>query len=126
MTAFDIDRIEALLRRRAAERGTFSYSELLLVLGHGFSRPRMRALCVVLDAIDARAEAAAEPELAALVVREGDGFPGQGWWVARADYAGAWEGAPARKYLLTVQRRAFDYWQARSTGAEISAAAPAP
>ena len=109
---FDIDRIEALLQAAASERDTFSYSGLLQLLGHGFTRPKMRALCVVLDAIDNRAAVAGQPELAALVVRETDRLPGQGWWVGRSDYAGPWEGAPARKYLLVVQRRAFDHWQA--------------
>jgi hypothetical protein len=114
---FDIDQIEAMLQAAAAQRDTFSYSGLLQLLGHGFTRPRMRALCAVLDAIDDRAAAAGQPELAALVVRESDGLPGQGWWIGRNDYAGAWEGAPARKYLLVVQRRAFDYWQAATAGA---------
>ena len=108
---FDVDHIESLLQAAAAQRDTFSYSELLQRLGMGFSRPKMRALCAVLDAIDDRAQAAGQPELAALVVRESDRLPGQGWWVGRRDYAGAFEGAPARKYLLVVQRRAFDYWQ---------------
>ena len=114
--AFDVDQVEGLLQAAAAQRQTFSYSELLQLLGHNFSRPRMRALCVVLDTVDARAQAANQPELAALVVREGDGLPGQGWWVGRLDYAGAFEGAPALKYLLSVQRQAFDYWQAASAG----------
>ena len=117
--AYDADQVEALLQGRAAQRATFSYSELLLLLGHNFSRPRMRALCVVLDAIDARAEAAGQPELAALVVREGDDLPGQGWWMGRGDYAGAFEGASARKYLLTVQRQAFDYWQGRALNTPV-------
>nr|WP_310523761.1 ribose-phosphate pyrophosphokinase [Polymorphobacter sp.] len=109
--SFDVDHIESLLQAAAAQRDTFSYSELLQLLGMGFSRPKMRALCAVLDTIDDRAAAAGQPELAALVVRESDCLPGQGWWVGRLDYAGAFEGAPARKYLLVVQRRAFDYWQ---------------
>ena len=116
MTAFDVEQVEALLQGAAAQRATFSYSELLLQLGHRFTRPKMRALCAVLDAIDVRAEAAGQPELAALVVREGDDLPGQGWWVGRRDYAGAFEGAGARKYLLGVQRRAFDYWQGQGQG----------
>ena len=111
MPAFDPDQIESLLQSAAANRDTVSYAGLLQTLGHSFTRPKMRALCVVLDAIDTRAAAAGQPELAALVVRESDKLPGQGWWVGRTDYAGAWEGAPARKYLLVVQRRAFDYWE---------------
>jgi hypothetical protein len=107
---FDIDQIEALLRTAAAESRRVSYSELLLAIGQRFTRPRMRALCAVLDEIDNRAAAAGQPELAALVVRESDRLPGQGWWVARSDYAGAWEGPEARKYLDKVQRVAIAYW----------------
>jgi hypothetical protein len=111
---FDIDRIEALLRTAAAEGRRVSYSELLLAIGQRFTRPRMRALCAVLDEIDNRAEAAGQPELAALVVRESDRLPGQGWWVARSDYAGAWEGPEARKYLDKVQRVAIAYWAGKA------------
>jgi hypothetical protein len=110
---FDVGEIEALLRAAAAEGRRMSYAELLNAIGHRFTRPRMRALCKVLDAIDERAGAAGEPELAALVVRESDRLPGQGWWVARHDYAGAWEGPEARKYLDKVQRVAIAYWSAR-------------
>lgn len=110
---FDIGEVEALLRAAAARRRPMSYAELLGDLGMRFSRPRMRALCRVLDAIDRRARAADEPELAALVVRESDRLPGQGWWIARRDYAGPWEGAPAGAYLREIQRRAYDHWQAR-------------
>ncbi len=74
----------------------------------------MRALCKVLDEIDNRAAAAGQPELAPLVVRESDRLPGQGWWVGRSDYAGAWEGPEARKYLDQVQRVAIAYWAARA------------
>jgi hypothetical protein len=121
--AYDVAHVETLLQAAAAQRETFSYSALLLLLGHNFSRPRMRTLCAVLDVIDQRAEAAGQPELAALVVREADALPGQGWWIGRRDYAGAFEGSPARKYLLVVQRQAFDYWQrtaARDGGAALA------
>ena len=110
---FDIDHIEHLLQAAASEGRRVSYAELLADVGHSFSRPKMRALCKVLDAIDERAAAAGQPELAALVVRESDRLPGQGWWVARPDYAGAWEGMEARKYLDKVQRRAIAYWRDR-------------
>lgn len=40
---FDVDRIEALVRASAAKRAAMSYSELLLVLGYRFTRPKMRA-----------------------------------------------------------------------------------
>ena len=110
----DINEIERQLQAVAAQGQRVSYSELLLAIGQRFTRPRMRALCVVLDAIDDRAAAAGQPELAALVVRESDRLPGQGWWVARRDYAGAWEGPEARKYLDAVQRVAITYWAARA------------
>jgi hypothetical protein len=110
---FDVDRIEALVRASAAKRTAMSYSELLLMLGYRFTRPKMRALCKVLDVVDVRAAARGEPELAALVVREGDGLPGQGWWVGRTDYQGEWTGAAARCFLDAVQAKAFDYWEGR-------------
>lgn len=111
---FDVDQIEHLLQAAAADGRRVSYSELLLAIGQRFTRPRMRALCTVLDEIDNRAAAAGQPELASLVVRESDRLPGQGWWVARSDYAGAWEGPEARKYLDKVQRVAISYWSARA------------
>jgi hypothetical protein len=107
---FDVDRVETLLGQAAAERRAMSYSELLMILGYRFTRPKMRALCKVLDAIDRRGAERGEPELAALVVREGDGLPGQGWWIGRRDYAGPWEGAEARAFLSAIQQRAFDHW----------------
>ena len=112
--AFDAGRIEGLLQSAAARGHAFSYSELLLVLGMRFTRPRMRALCKVLDVIDQRAEAAGQPELAVLVVREGDRLPGRGWWTGRRDYAGALEGPQARAYLDDVQGAAFAYWRRRA------------
>jgi hypothetical protein len=110
---FDVDRIEALVRASAAKRTAMSYSELLLMLGYRFTRPKMRALCKVLDAVDRRAAISGEPELAALVVREGDGLPGQGWWVGRTDYQGEWTGVAARCFLDGIQAKAFDYWEGR-------------
>ena len=107
---FDVDHVEALLQAAAAQRQDFSYSELLLLLGHRFTRPKMRALCAVLDEIDRRADAGGQPELAALVVREGDRLPGQGWWVGRRDYVGPWEGPEAMAYLRRIQSGAYDWW----------------
>jgi hypothetical protein len=111
---FDIDQIEHLLQAAATDGRRVSYSELLLAIGQRFTRPRMRALCTVLDEIDNRAAAAGQPELASLVVRESDRLPGQGWWVGRSDYAGAWEGPEARTYLDAVQRVAIAYWSGRA------------
>lgn len=93
-----------------------SYSEMLALLGHGFSRPKMRALCKVLSVVDEEAEARGEPELAVLVVRQSDGLPGQGWWIEGArnhGYEGPWEGPAAAKLIRRVQGRAFEFWAGR-------------
>jgi hypothetical protein len=107
----DVARITAILQRAAREGRAVSYSEMLMALGFRFTRPKMRALCKTLFAVDAGAEAQGQPPLAPLVVRESDRLPGQGWWTGRADYHGAWEGAEARAYLAEHQQRAFQYWQ---------------
>lgn len=107
----DAGTIETMLRDAAREERTISYSDLLMQLGISFTRPKMRALCKVLDAIDARAAERGEPELAAFVVREGDNIPGQGWWLGRHDFVGEYESHAARKYLKEVQQLATDYWQ---------------
>lgn len=103
----------------AARAGhALTYSELLERLGYSFSRPKMRALCATLGEIDAEAAARGEPELAVLVVRQSDGLPGQGWWVAGGardhGYEGAWEGPDARALIERVQRESFAFWQSRS------------
>jgi hypothetical protein len=110
---FDIEAVEALLIQCARQRRDISYSEALLVFGMRFSRPKMRALCVVLSHIDARAEARGEPELAVLVVRETDRIPGQGWWIGRSRYKGPREGAEAAAYIRRVQQKAWRYWRKR-------------
>lgn len=110
---FDIDHIEALLQASARAGESMSYSEILNLLGLAFSRPKMRALCKVLDVIDRRGAAAGEPELAVLVVRESDRLPGQGWWVGRTHYRGQWTGPEARRYIDKVQGKAFRYWKER-------------
>lgn len=109
----DIARITAILQAAAREGRAVSYSEMLVTLGFRFTRPKMRALCKTLDAVDREAVARGEPPLAPLVVRESDRLPGQGWWVSRRDYGGSWEGADARAYLAGHQQRAFDHWSAR-------------
>jgi len=107
---FDLAEVTALLHGAARGGAALSYSEALLALGMRFTRPKMRALCRALDAIDERAAANGEPELAVLVVREGDGLPGQGWWVGRSDYHGDWTGAAARAHVARLQATAFAYW----------------
>lgn len=102
----------------AAEAGAaLSYGELLEQLGYSFSRPKMRALCKILAAIDEAGEAAGEPELAVLVVRQSDGLPGQGWWVGsweKYGHKGDWEGPEAHKLVGRLQRKAFAYWRDRA------------
>lgn len=114
---FDVALVERLLQEAAVNGKAVSYSELLLILGYRFTRPKMRALCKVLDEVDRRGMARGEPELAALVVREGDGLPGQGWWVGRRDYAGTWTGPEAQKFLSKIQRKTFSFWKRRAKDA---------
>jgi len=102
----------------AARAGTaLTYSELLERLGHAFTRPKMRALCKVLAAVDEAAEADGEPELAVLVVRQSDGLPGQGWWTGSWEkhrFTGEWTGPAAQRLIDRLQRQAFRYWQAEN------------
>jgi len=112
----DIRRVRALLIQAARERRAVSYSEALAGLGLRFSRPKMRAYCRTLDAIDDAATAAGEPGLAVLVVRESDRLPGQGWWTSAAEaygYDGAWTGPEAARLVARLQAEAFDYWKDR-------------
>lgn len=109
----DVGGIAAILQQAARERRDISYSEMLLMLGYRFTRPKMRALCKTLDAVDTKAAQRGQPALACLVVREGDRLPGQGWWISRHDYGGAWEGSEARRYLTQHQQQAYDYWGSR-------------
>ena len=102
----------------AASAGTaLSYADLLGQLGFAFSRPKMRALCAVLGTVDDDAEARGEPELAVLVVRQSDGLPGQGWWVAggaeRHGHVGDWQGPAARRLVDRLQAEAFQHWSER-------------
>lgn len=102
----------------AAQAGVaLTYSELLERLGYAFSRPKMRALCAILGAVDEEAGTRGEPELAVLVVRQSDGIPGQGWWVAGGarsrGYSGPWEGPEARRFIDRVQAETFAYWRSQ-------------
>jgi hypothetical protein len=105
--------VRAILVASAQAGQWISYSEVLGLLGHHFTRPKMRALCKVLTYVDDEAEERGEPELAVLVVRQSDGLPGQGWWVGgskKHNYTGLWEGPKAAKLIRKLQRQAFDYW----------------
>jgi hypothetical protein len=108
--------VRAILVASAQARLPISYAEVLELLGHRFTRPKMRALCKVLTYVDNEAEARGEPELAVLVVRQSDGLPGQGWWIGGArkhGYTGLWEGRKAAKLVRKIQKQAFDYWSGR-------------
>lgn len=111
----------------AARAGTaLTYSELLEHLGYAFSRPKMRQLCAILGTVDDEAEMRGEPELAVLVVRQSDGIPGQGWWVAGGarsrGYAGPWEGPDAARFIARVQAETFAYWRSdNGTGGTAAA-----
>ena len=102
----DPQEVRAILIASAQAGLAISYSEVLALLGHDFTRPKMRALCRVLSFVDDEAEERGEPELAVLVVRQSDGLPGQGWWVGGAKkhgYAGLWEGPKAAKLIRRLQ-----------------------
>ena len=109
----DPQEVRAILVASARAGQWISYSEVLALLGHHFTRPKMRALCAVLGTVDQEAEERGEPELAVLVVRQSDGLPGQGWWVGGAKkhgHTGFWEGPKAAKLIRKLQAQAFDSW----------------
>jgi len=108
--------VRAILVSSAKAGQAITYSEVLGLLGHHFTRPKMRALCKVLAYVDDEAEERGEPELAVLVVRQSDALPGQGWWIGGAKkhgYTGAWEGPKAAKLIRKLQKQAFEYWADR-------------
>lgn len=109
--------VRAILIAAARAGESVSYAELLGALGHRFTRPKMRALCRTLDAVDRAGLARGEPELAVLVVRESDRLPGQGWWASGQALArghdGAWRGPAARALVDRLQREAFAWWKTR-------------
>ena len=109
----DPSEVRAILVASARSGRPITYAEVLQLLGHHFTRPKMRALCKVLAYVDDEAGEQGEPELAVLVVRQSDGLPGQGWWVGGAKkhgHAGEWEGPKAARLIRKLQRQAFDYW----------------
>ncbi|MCW3798149.1 ribose-phosphate pyrophosphokinase [Sphingomonas sp. BN140010] len=117
MRVADPQEVRAHLLAAATAGTALTYSEVLERLGHRFTRPKMRALCKTLAAVDEAAEAAGEPELAVLVVRQSDGLPGQGWWTGSWEkhrFTGEWTGPAAHQLIDRLQRQAFDYWQARN------------
>ena len=111
----DRDEVRAHLVAAAKAGVALSYGELLEHLGYRFTRPKMRALCVMLGDIDREAAVRGEPEFAVLVVRQRDGLPGQGWWVtgggSSRGYEGPWEGPEAARFIRAVQGETFGFWQ---------------
>jgi hypothetical protein len=108
--------VRAILVASARAGESITYSEILALLGHAFTRPKMRALCKVLASVDDDAEARGEPELAVLVVRQSDRLPGQGWWIGGAPkhgHTGLWEGPEAARLIRIVQSGAFEFWAGR-------------
>jgi hypothetical protein len=108
--------VRAILVASARAGQAISYRDVLELLGHHFSRPKMRQLCKVLGYVDDEAALRGEPELAVLVVRQSDGLPGQGWWVGGAKkhgYTGLWEGPKAARLIRKIQKQTFDYWAGR-------------
>ncbi|MDQ3479647.1 MAG: ribose-phosphate pyrophosphokinase [Pseudomonadota bacterium] len=115
MSISDPVEVRAHLVAAATAGHPLTYSELLAQLGHGFSRPKMRSVCKTLAAVDAEAATRGEPELAVLLVRQSDGLPGQGWWVAGGasahDYDGPWEGPKAAAFIARLQQQTFAFWR---------------
>ena len=110
----DPGEVRAILVASARAGTSITYAETLELLGHHFTRPKMRALCKVLAYVDDEAESRGEPELAVLVVRQSDRLPGQGWWVGGArkhGFTGLWEGPKAAKLIRKLQQRAFEFWE---------------
>ncbi|MEO6224592.1 MAG: ribose-phosphate pyrophosphokinase [Sphingomicrobium sp.] len=106
--------VRAILVASASAGLAITYSEVLGLLGHRFTRPRMRALCKVLGVVDDDSAERGEPELAVLVVRQSDGLPGQGWWIEGARkhaHSGPWDGPQARTLIRKLHAQAFDYWR---------------
>jgi hypothetical protein len=112
------EEVRAHLVAAASAGVALTYSELLERLGYAFSRPKMRQLCAIVGAVDEDAAARGEPELAVLVVRQSDGIPGQGWWVAGGGrsrgYQGPWEGPEAARFIRSVQAETFDWWKSEN------------
>jgi hypothetical protein len=114
MSLSDPAEVRAHLIAAAVAGHALTYSELLEHLGYGFSRPKMRQLCKTLGAVDEQAATRGEPKLAVLVVRQSDGLPGQGWWMADGGAihgnSGPWVGPEAERFIRKLQQVAFDHW----------------
>jgi len=109
-SAIDSADVTAILHAAARAGTALTYAEVLSALGFVFSRPKMRALCVVLNDVDAVERGAGRVALACLVVRASDRLPGQGWWLNRRDHDGLFVGPAAAAYVAARQGEAFAQW----------------
>lgn len=112
--SLDPDQVAAQLQAAARAGESMTYAEVLGALGHGFSRPKMRALCAVLADVDAAERGAGRPDLAVLVVRQSDRLPGQGWWLGQRGYDGLFTGPAAAAWVTARQREVFAVWRTLS------------
>ncbi len=112
MALFPVDELEALLVLRAKAGRAISYGEVFQWFGLPFQRFQVGQLCAALEEVDSRQRGAGRPELAALVVRQSDGIPGQGWWLSKSHdpWDGPIEGPLARRFVERHQARAFAFW----------------
>ena len=108
--------VRAILISSATARQPITYSETLALLGHDFTRPKMRALCKVLGASIMKPRRSASRSLRCSSCASPTDLPGQGWWVEAAKkhgFTGLWEGPKAKRLITKLQRQAFDYWSSR-------------
>ena len=68
---FDPSEVREILIGAARARNALTYSQMLNLLGYAFTRPKMRALCTVLDKLDEDGRVAGEPGLAVVIVESG-------------------------------------------------------
>lgn len=117
MSLFPIDELEAMLIAAARAGESLSYGQVFNGFGLPFQRFQVGHLCAALDEVDRLQRGRDRPELAVLVVRAGDGLPGQGWWLSKHPAQGEWHGAfvgpEAAAYVAKNQRRAFDWWSGK-------------
>ena len=59
----DPQEVRAILVASAKAREPISYAEVLNLLGHHFSRPKMRQLCKVLGVVDEEAASRGDPDI---------------------------------------------------------------
>jgi hypothetical protein len=117
MALFPVDELEALLILKARAGATISYGGVFAWFGVAFQRFQVGQLCAALGEVDARQQARNRPPLAALVVRQSDGIPGQGWWLMQGEDrpAGPITGPKARAHIQRLHRRIFRHWKAAAT-----------